>query len=54
MLDLQPHNTDDALALVRSALRVNDLATAEKTLDGLDEAAKRTAGYHAASGGWRR
>lgn len=50
VLDLQPHNTEDALALVRSALRVNDLATAEKTLDGLDEAAKRTAGYHAASG----
>jgi Flp pilus assembly protein TadD len=50
VLDLQPHNTEDALALVRSALRVNDLATAEKTLDGLDEAAKGTAGYHAASG----
>ena len=50
VLDLQPHNTEDALALVRSALRVNDLATAEKTLDQLDEAAKRTAGYHAASG----
>ena len=50
VLDLQPHNAEDALALVRSALRGNDLATAEKTLDGLDEAAKRTAGYHAASG----
>jgi hypothetical protein len=50
VLDLQPHNTEDALALVRSALRVNDLATAERTLDGLDEAAKRTSGYHAASG----
>ena len=50
VLDLQPHNTEDALALVRSALRVNDLAAAEKTLDGLDETAKRTAGYHAAFG----
>ena len=50
VLDLQPHNTEDALALVRSALRLNDLATAEKALDGLDEAAKQTAGYHAASG----
>jgi tetratricopeptide (TPR) repeat protein len=50
VIDLQPHTTDDALALVRSALRVNDLATAEKTLDALDDAAKRTAGYHAASG----
>jgi tetratricopeptide (TPR) repeat protein len=50
VLELQPHTTDDALALVRSALRVNDLATAQKTLDGLDDAAKQTAGYHAASG----
>jgi len=50
VIDLQPHTTEDALALVRSALRVNDLATAEKTLNGLDEAAKQTAGYHAASG----
>ncbi len=50
VLELEPHTTEDALALVRSALRVNDLATAEKTLTGLDEAAKQTAGYYAASG----
>jgi tetratricopeptide (TPR) repeat protein len=50
VVDLRPHNTEDALGLVRSALRVNDLATAEKTLASLDEAAKQTAGYHAASG----
>lgn len=50
VVDLQPHNTEDALALIRSALRVNDLTTAEKTLNGLSEAAKQTAGYHAASG----
>ena len=50
VLDLEPHTTEDALALVRSALRVNDLTTAEKTLAALDEAAKQTAGYHAASG----
>jgi tetratricopeptide (TPR) repeat protein len=50
VIDLQPHTTDDALALVRSALRVNDLVTAERTLDALDDAAKQTAGYHAASG----
>ena len=31
-------------------LRVNDLTTAEKTLNGLSEAAKQTAGYHAAFG----
>ena len=50
VLELRPHSTEDALALVRSALRVNDLATAQKALDALDEAAKQTAGYHAASG----
>lgn len=50
VVELQPQNTEDALALVRSALRVNDLSTAEKTLNGLSEAAKQTAGYHAASG----
>jgi len=50
VLDLQPHTTEDALALVRSSLRVNDLTTAEKTLAALDEAAKQTAGFHAASG----
>ena len=50
VINLQPHNTEDALALVRSALRVQDLATAERTLNGLDETAKQTAGYHAASG----
>ncbi|HEV2841543.1 MAG TPA: hypothetical protein VGW39_09485 [Chthoniobacterales bacterium] len=50
VVELQPQNTEDALALVRSALRVNDLATAEKTLNGLSEAAKQTAGFHAASG----
>ncbi len=50
VVDLQPHNTADALALVRSALRLNDLAIAEKTLASIDEVGKRTAAYHAASG----
>lgn len=49
-VDLQPHNTEDALALIRSALRFNDLATAEKALQGLDDTAKQTASFHAASG----
>jgi len=44
------HTTDDVLGLVRSALRVNDLATAERALSSLDDAAKQTAGYHAACG----
>jgi Flp pilus assembly protein TadD len=50
VVDLQPHNSEDALSLARSALRLNDLATAEKTLGSLDEAAKQTAGYHTAAG----
>ena len=50
VVELRPHSLDDALGLVRAALRMNDRATAEKTLDSLDEAAKQTAGYHAASG----
>jgi Flp pilus assembly protein TadD len=47
---LPQHNTEDVLGLVRSALRVNDLATAEKALSSLDDAARQTAGYHAACG----
>ena len=47
---LPQHTTEDVLGLVRSALRVNDLATAEKALSSLDDAAKQTAGYHAACG----
>jgi tetratricopeptide (TPR) repeat protein len=50
VVGLQPHNVEDALGLVRSALRVNDLATAENTLASFDDAAKQTAGYHAACG----
>jgi len=50
VVDLRPNNTEDALGLVRSALRVNDLATAENTLGSFDDGAKQTAGYHAAAG----
>jgi tetratricopeptide (TPR) repeat protein len=50
VIDLQPQSTEDALALVRAALRVNDLATAQKTLDALDDTARQAAGFHAASG----
>jgi tetratricopeptide (TPR) repeat protein len=47
---LPQHTTEDVMGLVRSALRVNDLATAEKALSSLDDAARQTAGYHAACG----
>ena len=50
VVELQPDSTDDALALVRCALRANDLATAEKTLQNMSEAARQTPGYHAAQG----
>jgi len=44
------HTSDDVLELVRLALRFNDRATAEKALSSLGDAAKQTAGYHAACG----
>jgi tetratricopeptide (TPR) repeat protein len=47
---LPQHTTEDVLGLVRSAFRVNDLVTAEKALSSLDDAARQTAGYHAAWG----
>ena len=48
--DLAPGSIDDALALVRAALRANDLPLAERTLDSLGANADRTAAYHAARG----
>jgi Flp pilus assembly protein TadD len=50
VLELQPQSIDDALALVRCALRANDLPTAERTLQGLGEIAQQTPAYHAALG----
>ena len=49
VLELEP-SLDDSLALVRSAMRFNDLATAEKTLQGFDEKARGRPEFHAASG----
>ena len=50
VLELEPQSKEDALSLVRTALRNNDLGTAEKTLAAFDDKAKQTADYHAASG----
>jgi Flp pilus assembly protein TadD len=50
VVELVPRSIDDALALVRCAMRANDLATAEKTLQSLAQAAEQTPGYHAALG----
>lgn len=48
VLEFRPDSTDDALALVRTALGTNDLATAEQTLQHVTEAGRNTAAYHAA------
>ena len=45
-----PSSIDDALALVRAALRANDVPLAERTLTGLGESAEQTPAYHAARG----
>ena len=50
VLELNPDSIDDALALTRCALWFNDLATADKTLRGLGEAAKEKPEYFAALG----
>lgn len=50
VLELRPSETESALALVRCALRMNDLKTAEVTLQTLPSEAKNTASYHAACG----
>src|SRR5204862_220149 len=46
---LDPHSVDDALALVRSAVQFNDIATAERALSTVDDNARNTAPYHAAT-----
>ena len=50
VVELQPGSVDDALALVRSAMRGNDLGTAQKTLDAIAQTAQQTPAYHAARG----
>ncbi len=47
VVQLEPHSTEDILALARCALQFNDIAGAEKTLGQIEEAGKQTAGYHA-------
>ncbi len=46
---LAPHSVDDALALVRCAAQFDDLTTAEHALAAIDDNARNTAPYHAAS-----
>ena len=50
VVELQPGSVDDGLALVRSAMRANDLGTAQKTLNDISAVAQEKASYHAALG----
>ena len=45
----QPNSVSDALAVVRSAVQFGDIVLAERTLAAVDEEARNTAPYHAAS-----
>ena len=46
---LDPHSVDDQLALVRSAVQFNDIATAERALAAVEENGRSRADYHAAA-----
>ena len=50
VVELQPGSVDDALALVRAALRANDLGTAQKALADIAPNAQQTPAFHAAQG----
>ena len=50
VFELVPASVEDALALVRAALRTNDTATGERTLQSIAESARNTPAYHAALG----
>ena len=45
---LDPHSVDDQLALVRSSVQFDDIATAERALAGVEENGRTRADYHAA------
>ena len=46
---LAPHSVDDQLALVRSAVQFDDIATAERALAAVEENGRARADYHAAA-----
>jgi predicted Zn-dependent protease len=47
--DLEPNSTEDTLALANCALQFNDVATAEKALQQINQNARDTAEFHAAA-----
>lgn len=50
VVELKPDSLDDALALVRCALRASDLGTAQKTLNDIRDRAQQLPAFHAAHG----
>lgn len=50
LVELQSGSVEDALALVRSAMRANELGTAQKALDDIAPHAQQLPAYHAARG----
>jgi len=51
VVDLQPDSLTNRLALAVTATAAGDAALAQKTLDGVDNAGKKTAIYHKVAGG---
>jgi hypothetical protein len=49
VMQSDPHSVDDALELIRTAIRFNDPTTAEGALAGIDQSARNDARYHAAA-----
>ena len=50
VVELNPGSFDDSIALVRAALRFNDLKTAEQTLKAVESSSTQRPEFHAASG----
>jgi hypothetical protein len=50
VFELAPGSIDDAIALVRAALRANDIPLAERTLQSFGDTAAQTPAFHAARG----
>ena len=51
IVELQPHSLTNRLALARTAIAAGDATVAQKALDGVDDADKKTAIYQMVSGG---
>jgi tetratricopeptide (TPR) repeat protein len=50
VVEINPHSTDDRLALANTAMTFRDYASAMNALEGVDAAGKKTAAYHNVAG----